>query len=46
VKLAALIFWVHVFGTLKDDKEHFTLIAPNKRVIIDTEKPLKKNNRS
>jgi murein DD-endopeptidase MepM/ murein hydrolase activator NlpD len=45
-KLAALIFWVHVFGTLKDDKEHFTLIAPDKRVIIDTEKPLKKSNKS
>jgi murein DD-endopeptidase len=46
VKLPALIFWVHVFGVLKDDKEHFTLIAPDKRVIIDTEKPLTKNSKS
>ncbi len=45
-KLAALIFWVHVFGVLRGDKEHFTLIAPDKRVVIDTEKPLKKNNKS
>ena len=45
-KLAALIFWVHIFGVLKDDKEHFTLIAPDKRVIIDTEKPLKKSSKS
>jgi murein DD-endopeptidase len=45
-KLPALVFWVHVFGTLKGDKEHFTLIAPNKRIMVDTEKPLTKNNRS
>jgi murein DD-endopeptidase len=44
--LPALIFWVHLFGVLQGDKEHFTLIAPDKRVIIDTEKSLTKNNRS
>ena len=45
-KLTALIFWVHVFGILKGDKEHFTLLAPDERVIIDTEKPLTKNSKS
>jgi murein DD-endopeptidase len=44
--LPALIFWVHLFGVLQGDKEHFKLIAPDKRVIIDTEKTLTKNNRS
>lgn len=44
--LPALIFWVHLFGVLKGDREHFTLIAPDKRVVIDTEKVLTKNYRS
>ena len=44
--LPSLIFWIHLFGVLQGDKEHFTLIAPDKRVIIDTEKTLTKNNRS
>ena len=44
--LPALIFWVHLFGVLQGDKERFILIAPDKRVIIDTEKSLTKNNRS
>jgi murein DD-endopeptidase len=44
--LPAVIFWVHVFGVLEGDREHFTLIDPAMRIVIDTEKPLTKNNRS
>lgn len=44
--LPALVFWVHLFGILKGGREHFTLIAPDKLVLIDTEKPLIKNNKS
>jgi hypothetical protein len=44
--LPALVFWVHVFGVLQGDKEHFTLIAPNERVMVDKEKPMMKHNRS
>lgn len=44
--LQALVFWVHVFGVLRGDKEHFALIAPNERVTVDKEKPMMKNNRS
>ncbi|MEN6317664.1 MAG: M23 family metallopeptidase [Syntrophaceae bacterium] len=42
----AIIFWVHLYGVLRGDKEHFTLIAPDNRVMIDNEKLLKKNYRS
>ena len=44
--LPVLVFWVHLFGVLQGDKEYFTLMAPDKRVIIDTEKTLTKNSRS
>lgn len=44
--LPALIFWVHLYGVLKGDREHFTLIAPDKRIAVDTEKVLTKNYRS
>jgi len=44
--MPALIFWVHLFGVLQGDRERFTLIAPDKRVLIDTEKSLTKNNKS
>lgn len=42
----ALIFWIHLFGVLQGDEEHFTLIAPDKRVMIDTGKTLTKNYRT
>ena len=45
-KLAALLFWVHVFGTLKGDQEHITLIGPDKRIVADSQKPLMKSNKS
>ena len=44
--LPALIFWVHVFGVLQGDKEHFTLIAPNERVIVDKERTMTKPNKT
>lgn len=44
--MPALIFWVHVFGVLQGDRERFTLINPDKRTVIDTEKSLTKSNRS
>jgi murein DD-endopeptidase len=44
--LPALVFWVHLFGVLEGDSEHFALTAPDKRVVIDTEKPLTKNYKS
>jgi murein DD-endopeptidase len=44
--LAAMVFWVHLFGVLKGDREHFTLIAPGRRILINTEKPLTRNNKS
>jgi murein DD-endopeptidase len=44
--LPALIFWVHLFGVLQGDREHFTLIAPDKHVVVETEKTITKNNRS
>lgn len=42
----SLVFWVHLFGVLQGDKEHFTLIAPDKKVVVDTEKTLTNNYRS
>jgi murein DD-endopeptidase len=44
--LPALVFWVHVFGVLQGDKEHFTLIAPDERVTVDEEKPMMKHYKS
>lgn len=44
--LPALIFWAHLFGVLKGDREHFTLVAPDKRIVVDTEKVLTNNYRS
>ncbi len=44
--LPALVFWVHLFGILKGDVEHFTLTTPDNRVVIDTEKPLTKNSKT
>jgi murein DD-endopeptidase MepM/ murein hydrolase activator NlpD len=45
-EMPALIFWVHVFGVLQGDREHFTLINPDQRVMIDQGKYLTKSNRS
>lgn len=44
--LPALVFWVHLFGVLKGDREHFTLIAPDKSIVVNTKKVLTKNYRS
>lgn len=44
--LPSLVFWVHVFGVLQGDKEHFTLIAPNERIMVDNEKAMMKHNKT
>ncbi len=44
--LPSLVFWVHLFGVLQDDREHFTLIAPNERIMVDQEKIMMKHNRT
>jgi murein DD-endopeptidase len=44
--MPSLIFWVHAYGVLQGDKEHFQLTAPDGKIIIDSEKPLTKSSRS
>lgn len=44
--MPALIFWVHVFGVMQGDRERFTLIDPDQRVIFNKEKSLTKSSRS
>lgn len=44
--LSALIFWVHVYGVLKGDREHFRLISPNGQVVIDNKKDIVRDYRS
>ncbi len=41
-----LIFWIHAFGVLENDRESFQLINPNNQVIINQEKPIKKSSRT
>lgn len=41
-----LLFWVHAYGTLKGDRAHFKLTAPNDRVMVDNEQVLDASNRS
>jgi len=45
-RLPALVFWVHVFGVLHSEKERFILIAPDKKMIADREKPIAINSKS
>ncbi len=36
----ALIFWVHAYGVLKGDREHWQLISPDGDMVIDRENNL------
>jgi len=42
----SLVFWIHVYGVLQNDKEHFTFIGPDNIIEVDNEKILAKNYRS
>lgn len=42
----ALIFWVHAYGVLKGDREHWQLITPDGDMVIDRENDLDKPYRS
>ncbi|MGH2413791.1 MAG: M23 family peptidase, partial [Microcystaceae cyanobacterium] len=44
--IPALVFWVHAFGVLQGDVEHFRLSAPDGQAAIDQENPLKDSSRS
>lgn len=42
----AMIFWVHAYGVLQGDLEHWQLISPNGDTVIDQENDLDKPYRS
>lgn len=42
----ALIFWVHTYGVLQNDREHWQLITPDGETVIDRQNPLDKPYRS
>ncbi|NEN91680.1 MAG: M23 family metallopeptidase [Okeania sp. SIO3H1] len=39
--IAALIFWVQIYGVLPGDMEHYQLFAPNGERVIDNKKEIK-----
>lgn len=44
--IAALIFWVQIYGVLPGDVEHYQLFAPNGEQVIDNKTEIKSANKT
>lgn len=42
---SAMVFWVQAYGVIQGDVEHFRLVAPNGKVVVEQQRQLEAPNR-